>query len=48
VAWSPPYSKEINCVGANAFGVEEVEGRRKHAIANQGESGPVKVAIDQR
>jgi threonine dehydrogenase-like Zn-dependent dehydrogenase len=80
--WSPLYFKEINWVGSNAFGVEEVEGERKHAIAhyldlvvdgrvdlrpmlthtfqlgqwrdaflaiaNQGESGAVKVAIDQR
>ena len=30
--WSPLYFKEINWVGSNAFGVEEVEGRRKHAI----------------
>ena len=69
-------------MGSNAFGVEEVDGRRKHAIAhyldlvvdsridlrpmlshtfrleqwrdaflaiaNQGESGAVKVAFDQR
>jgi threonine dehydrogenase-like Zn-dependent dehydrogenase len=80
--WSPLYFKEISWVGSNAFGVEEVEGERKHAIAhyldlaadgridlrpmlthtfaldqwrdaflaiaNQGESGAVKVAIDQR
>ena len=80
--WSPLYFKELALVGSNAFGVEEVEGRRKHAIAhyldlaadgrvdlrpmlthtfplqrwrdaflaiaNQGESGAVKVAIDQR
>jgi threonine dehydrogenase-like Zn-dependent dehydrogenase len=80
--WSPLYFKEINWVGSNAFGVEEVDGRRKHAIAhyldlvvdgrvdlrpmlthtftleqwrdaflalaNQGQSGAVKVAIDQR
>jgi threonine dehydrogenase-like Zn-dependent dehydrogenase len=80
--WSPLYFKEINWVGSNAFGVEEVDGQRKHAIAhyldlvvdgrvdlrpmlthtfrldqwraaflaiaNQGESGAVKVAIDQR
>ena len=80
--WSPLYYKEISWVGSNAFGVEEVEGRRKHAIAhyldlavdgrvdlrpmlthtfrleqwrdafhaiaNQGDSGAVKVAIDQR
>ncbi|GJO09776.1 zinc-dependent alcohol dehydrogenase [Mycobacterium marinum] len=80
--WSPLYFKEISWVGSNAFGVEEVEGVRKHAIAhyfdlvaddrldlrsmlthtfalpqwrdaflaiaNQGESGAVKVAFDQR
>lgn len=80
--WSPLYFKEINWVGSNAFGVEEVAGVRKHAIehyldlvragridlrpmlthtfrleqwrgaflaiANQGESGAVKVAFDQR
>lgn len=80
--WSPLYFKEISWVGSNAFGVEEVDGLRKHAIehyldlvsagridlrpmlthtfrleqwreaflaiADQGESGAVKVAIDQR
>ncbi|CPR13439.1 oxidoreductase, zinc-binding dehydrogenase family protein [Mycobacterium bohemicum DSM 44277] len=80
--WSPLYFKEIAFVGSNAFGFEEVEGRRQHAIAHyldlaaagrielrpmlthtfpleqwrsaflaiadQGESGAVKVAIDQR
>ncbi|HTX94402.1 MAG TPA: alcohol dehydrogenase catalytic domain-containing protein [Mycobacterium sp.] len=80
--WSPLYFKEISWVGSNAFGVEEVEGERKHAIAhyldlaaagrvdlrpmlthtfsleqwreaflaiaNQGESGAVKVAFDLR
>ena len=30
--WSPLYFKEISWVGSNAFGVEEVEGVRKHAI----------------
>lgn len=79
---SPLYFKELCLVGSNAFGVEEVDGRRKHAIAHyldlaaagrvdlrpmlthtfalaqwrdafraladQGESGAVKVAIDQR
>ncbi|WP_156687259.1 zinc-dependent alcohol dehydrogenase [Mycobacterium sp. Marseille-P9652] len=79
---SPLYFKEIALVGSNAFGVEEVDGRRKHAIAHyldlaaggridlrpmlthsfslgrwrdaflaiadQGASGAVKVAIDQR
>jgi threonine dehydrogenase-like Zn-dependent dehydrogenase len=80
--WSPLYFKEIALVGSNAFGVEEVEGQRRHAIAhylalaaagridlrlmlthtfglerwrdaflaiaNQADSGAVKVAIDQR
>jgi threonine dehydrogenase-like Zn-dependent dehydrogenase len=80
--WSPLYFKEISWVGSNAFGIEEIDGQRKHAIAhyldlvlagrvdlgpmlthtfrleqwrdaflaiaNQGESGAVKVAIDQR
>jgi hypothetical protein len=30
--WSPLYFKEIHWVGSNAFGVEEVEGRRQHGI----------------
>ena len=30
--WSPLYFKEISWVGSNAFGVEEVEGKRAHAI----------------
>ncbi len=80
--WSPLYFKEIALVGSNAFGVEEVGGVRKHAIAHyldlaaaglvdlgpmlthtfaleqwrdaflaiaeQGQSGAVKVAFDQR
>jgi threonine dehydrogenase-like Zn-dependent dehydrogenase len=29
---SPLYFKEINFVGSNAFGIEEVEGERKHGI----------------
>jgi threonine dehydrogenase-like Zn-dependent dehydrogenase len=32
--WSPLYFKEISWVGSNAFGVEEVAGERKHAIAH--------------
>jgi len=32
--WSPLYFKEISWVGSNAFGVEEVDGHRKHAIAH--------------
>lgn len=80
--WSPLYFKEISWVGSNAFGIEEVDGQRQHAVAHyldlvetgridlrpmlthtfaldqwrdafyaiatQGESGAVKVAIDQR
>ena len=30
--WSPLYFKEIRWVGSNAFGVEEVDGRRQHAL----------------
>ncbi len=30
--WSPLYFKEISWVGSNAFGVEEVDGVRKHGI----------------
>jgi threonine dehydrogenase-like Zn-dependent dehydrogenase len=30
--WSPWYFREVNVVGSNAFGVEEVDGVRKHAI----------------
>lgn len=78
--WSPLYFKEISWVGSNAFGVEEVEGVRRHgiahylqladegridltgllthtfglsrwqdaffAVADQGTSGAIKVAID--
>jgi len=32
--WSPLYFKEISLVGSNAFGVEEVEGVRRHGIAH--------------
>ena len=32
--WSPLYFKEISWVGSNAFGIEEVDGQRKHAIAH--------------
>jgi len=31
--WTPLYFKEVSLVGSNAFGVEEVDGRRQHAIA---------------
>lgn len=30
--WSPVYFKELQLVGSNAFGIEEVEGVRKHGI----------------
>jgi len=30
--WSPLYFKEINFVGSNAFGIEEVDGVRRHGI----------------
>jgi len=32
--WSPLYFKEISWVGSNAFGIEEVEGVRRHAMAH--------------
>jgi threonine dehydrogenase-like Zn-dependent dehydrogenase len=32
--WSPLYFKEISWVGSNAFGTEEVEGVRMHAMAH--------------
>ena len=30
--WSPLYFKELAWVGSNAFGIEEVAGRRRHGI----------------
>ena len=30
--WTPWYFKELRLIGSNAFGVEEVEGKRAHAI----------------
>jgi threonine dehydrogenase-like Zn-dependent dehydrogenase len=30
--WTPWYFKELHLIGSNAFGIEEVEGVRKHAI----------------
>ena len=30
--WTPIYFKELTLAGSNAFGVEEIEGSRKHAI----------------
>jgi threonine dehydrogenase-like Zn-dependent dehydrogenase len=32
--WTPWYFKELRLVGSNAFGIEEVDGRRQHAIAH--------------
>ena len=32
--WTPLYFKEINWVGSNAFGFEEVDGVRRHGIAH--------------
>lgn len=32
--WTPWYFKELRLIGSNAFGVEEVEGVRKHGIAH--------------
>jgi hopanoid-associated sugar epimerase len=30
--WTPHYFKELELVGSNAFGIEELEGERKHAF----------------
>lgn len=30
--WTPWYFKELRLIGSNAFGIEEVEGQRRHAI----------------
>jgi threonine dehydrogenase-like Zn-dependent dehydrogenase len=30
--WTPWYFKELRLIGSNAFGIEEVEGERRHAI----------------
>jgi threonine dehydrogenase-like Zn-dependent dehydrogenase len=32
--WTPWYFKELQLIGSNAFGVEEVDGHRQHAIAH--------------
>jgi len=30
--WTPLYFKELSLVGSNAFGIEEFDGRRQHAM----------------
>jgi threonine dehydrogenase-like Zn-dependent dehydrogenase len=32
--WTPWYFKELRLIGSNAFGIEEVEGRRQHGIVH--------------
>jgi threonine dehydrogenase-like Zn-dependent dehydrogenase len=32
--WTPLYFKEARLVGSNAFGIEEVDGKRQHAMAH--------------
>ena len=32
--WTPIYFKELTIAGSNAFGMEEIDGVRKHAIAH--------------
>ena len=32
--WTPWYFKELRLIGSNAFGIEEVDGVRKHGIAH--------------
>jgi threonine dehydrogenase-like Zn-dependent dehydrogenase len=32
--WTPLYFKEARLVGSNAFGIEELDGKRQHAIAH--------------
>ena len=32
--WTPLYFKEVAVVGSNAFGIEELDGRRQHGIAH--------------
>jgi threonine dehydrogenase-like Zn-dependent dehydrogenase len=32
--WSPWYFKELSLIGSNAFGVEELDGKRAHAITH--------------
>lgn len=30
--WTPLYFKELHLIGSNAFGIEEIDGRRQHAM----------------
>ena len=32
--WTPMYFKELTLAGSNAFGIEEIDGKRQHAIAH--------------
>ena len=32
--WTPLYFKEVRLLGSNAFGIEEVDGVRQHAMAH--------------
>lgn len=32
--WTPLYFKEVSIIGSNAFGIEEVDGVRQHALAH--------------
>lgn len=32
--WTPVYFKELSIIGSNAFGIEELEGVRKHALTH--------------
>jgi threonine dehydrogenase-like Zn-dependent dehydrogenase len=32
--WTPTYFKELGIFGSNAFGIEEIDGVRQHAIAH--------------
>ena len=45
---TPLYFKEIRWVGSNAFGVEEVEGVRKHGIAHYLELVRTAASISRR
>jgi threonine dehydrogenase-like Zn-dependent dehydrogenase len=41
--WTPTYFKELSITGSNAFGVEEFEGVRQHALAHY-----LQLVADQR